>query len=146
MRCTDFETFLTDLVSFCKDVIDIVPLYSGDAQDNLARLKDSFKAGPQNDQKALYKSKCKVIISTPTQFLEVIKKDGLKNAQCSSLIVDKLDMHMALDLTSELKTIAEKDIKPSFKTIITTNFKDGNDEQETELKKALTHDQKTLII
>jgi len=53
-----------------------------------------------------------------------MKKDVLKQAQCSSLIVDKVDMHIALDLTSDLEEIAKMNLNPSFRTIITTNFKD----------------------
>ena len=39
-------------------------------------------------------------------------------------------MHIALDLSNELNEIALKNLKPAFKTIITTNFKDATNEQE----------------
>ena len=45
-------------------------------------------------------------------------------------------MQIALELSSELKKIAELEvINPTFKTIMTTNFKDGSDPEEIELKK-----------
>lgn len=77
-----------------------------------------------------------------------MKKEGLKNAQCSSLIVDKIDMQIALDLTSDLMEIAKRNLTPEFKTIITTNFKDDQKEDENflTLKKALLGDSKALII
>ena len=57
--------------------------------------------------------------------LHLLRKDAaLKNSQCSSLIVDKIDMHMALDLTTDLQEIGKLNLNPEFKTIITTNFKD----------------------
>lgn len=57
-------------------------------------------------------------------------------------------MHMALDLSTELKAIAEIPAlkKPSHRIIITTNFKDATNEQEAELKKAIFSDEKALII
>ena len=50
--------------------------------------------------------------------------------QCTSLIVDKIDMHIALDLSSELQALTQYNIEPSFKTIITTNFKDDQKDDE----------------
>jgi hypothetical protein len=40
--------------------------------------------------------------------------------QISSIILDKEEMHIALELTNELLKIAELIEKPTFKTIITT--------------------------
>ena len=79
------------------------------------------------------------------------KTDGLV---CSSLIVDKIDMHIALDLNKELVDVAEviqahENLKPTFKTIITTQFKGAGaegDEQEAELKKAFMGENKALIV
>jgi hypothetical protein len=51
--------------------------------------------------------------------------------QCSSLVIDKIDMHIALDLASDLQDIAKLNIEPSFKCIITTNFKDDQKEDES---------------
>jgi hypothetical protein len=59
-------------------------------------------------------------------------------------------MHCALDLTNELLKVAElMDGKPTFKTVMTTQFKGagaGDNEQEQELKKAFMRDEKALII
>lgn len=56
-------------------------------------------------------------------------------------------MHVALELGNELKEIAERKLQPSFKTILTTNFKsDSTNEQENELKKAFMGESKALII
>ena len=65
----------------------------------------------------------------------------------NSLLVDKVDMHIALDLSSELIKIGELSETPSFKTIITTQFKGSDaDENETLIKKALMGESKALII
>jgi hypothetical protein len=57
-------------------------------------------------------------------------------------------MHSALDLTNELVKIAELMEKPTFKTIMTTQFKGAaaENEQEQQLKKAFMGDAKALII
>ena len=90
------------------------------------------------------KARCKLIISTPPQFLSVIPK---LQGTCSSLVVDKMDMHVALDLSKELLEVASALPERSFKTILTTQFKDAAaDETETELKKAFFGDKKALII
>jgi hypothetical protein len=39
MRCTEMEGFLKDLLTFCKDVIEIVDLYNGDKVEINHRLK-----------------------------------------------------------------------------------------------------------
>lgn len=66
----------------------------------------------------------------------------------SSLVIDKLDMQSALDLTKDLIKIAElQPKKPSFKTIITTQFKGIEaDENEAKVKKAFMGEEKALII
>ena len=65
----------------------------------------------------------------------------------ASLLLDKVDMHIALDLTTELLKIGELSEPPMFKTIITTQFKGENaDENESKIKKALMGESKALII
>ena len=65
----------------------------------------------------------------------------------SSLFIDKVDMHIALDLTNELIKIGELSETPLFKTIITTQFKgEDADENETKVKKAFMGESKALII
>jgi hypothetical protein len=66
----------------------------------------------------------------------------------SSLIVDKVDMHLALDLQAELVGIGSLLGPRIFKTIITTQFKGGEsgDEGEQQVKKAFMGEQKALII
>jgi hypothetical protein len=71
--------------------------------------------------------------------------------ECNSIIIDKVDMHIALDLSTELTKIAELiqgDRKPAFKVVMTTQFKgtaeDGGAEQA--IKKAFMGDKKALII
>jgi hypothetical protein len=107
------------------------------------------KGGNTDDIKANVKARCKILISTPNMFLEVLKanKTGLN---CHSLYLDKIDMHCALDLTNELLKVAElMDGKPTFKSVMTTQFKGagaGDNEQEQELKKAFMREEKALII
>jgi len=69
------EGFLKELLTFCKDVIEIVDLYNGDKVEINHRLKTILSADPNptNDPRSAIKSKCKVLISTPTQFLDVLK-------------------------------------------------------------------------
>lgn len=131
MRCTEIEEFCRKLTTFTQDIIEIVNLYSSDNAENLITLKKSFNLPQSNPSTMqLYKARCKILISTPNNTLNLFKKEGFKNMQCTSLIVDKIDMHIALDLSSELQALAQYNIEPSFKTIITTNFKDDQKDDE----------------
>ena len=48
-------------------------MFGGDSNlDNYIQLKEKLK--DSTDMKDLYKSKCKVIISTPTQFLDILNR------------------------------------------------------------------------
>lgn len=42
IRCSEFEDFLEELFTFCKDAIEIVDLYSGDKVENAMRLRHSL--------------------------------------------------------------------------------------------------------
>lgn len=145
MRCQEFEEFLKLLFTFANDVIEVIDLFSGDKAENAIALKQAFaKPETTQDLRAALKARCKVLISTPTQFLTVIPK---LQGTCSTLVVDKKDMHIALDLSKELMEVASALPERSFKTILTTQFKDvAADETETELKKAFFGDKKALII
>jgi hypothetical protein len=64
-------------------------------------------------------------------------------------VIDKVDMHIALDLSAELLKISEyfkDDNKAAFRTIITTQFKGAAEDSETLVKKAFMGDTKALII
>ena len=52
--------FLTELVSFCSEMIDIVNLDSGDLEENLKTIQQEIN-GSSSD----YKHKNKVLICTP---------------------------------------------------------------------------------
>ena len=146
MRCTEMEGFLKELLAFCQDVIEIIDLYNGDKQENAIHLKKALTPITSSDPRVQIKARCKVIVSTPTQYLEILKAK-VNAFSVTSLFVDKVDMHIALDLTNELVKIGELSEIPSFKTIITTQFK-GAEADETELlvKKALMGETKALII
>lgn len=49
------------------------------------------------------------------------------------LIIDKIDMHIALELGQDIRQLAKSgSIKPTFKTIITTNQKDEKPNSDYE--------------
>lgn len=150
MRCTEMEGFLKELLVFCQDVSQTVDLFNGDKVEIIHRLKQVLAAKPDPaDLKSSVKARCKVLISTPHMFLEVLKANKVP-VKCHSLYLDKIDMHCALELSSELLKVAElMDGKPAFKTVMTTQFKGagaGDDEQEQQLKKAFMREEKALII
>ena len=149
MRCTEMEGFLKDLLTFCADATEVVDLYNGDKVEINHRLKQSLSPPKtsSDDVRASLKARCKVLISTPHQFMEVLTSHK-KGIECHSLYLDKVDMHCALDLSNELVKVSElMDGKPSFKTIMTTQFKGAADnDQELILKKAFMGDAKALII
>lgn len=119
------EGFIKELVTFCSDAIDVIDLYNGDKVEINHRLKQALAANAKgsSDVRATLKARCKVLISTPNQFIEVLKSQR-SGIECHSLYLDKVDMHCALDLTNELVRVSElMDGKPTFKTIMTTQFK-----------------------
>lgn len=150
VRCAEYESFLEDLLTFLKDVVDVVDLFDGDKVEIAHKLKSALIAPVGDDLKAQAKARCKILLSTPTQFLELLNKKALPvTLKCNSLIVDKVDMHLALDLSAELLKIAEHFTgvkKAAFRTIITTQFKGAADDNETLVKKAFMGDKKALII
>ena len=150
VRCAEYEAFLEDLLTFLKDVVDVVDLFDGDKVEIAHKLKSSLVVPAGGDLKAVAKSMCKVLLSTPTQFLELLNKKAIPTTlKCNSLVVDKVDMHLALDLSAELLKIAEhfkEEKKATFRTIITTQFKGAAEDNETLIKKAFMGDKKALII
>jgi hypothetical protein len=124
IRCNEINDFLTSLTTFCADVFDIVNLSHAEVEENVIELKKSLSGKKGTDMKDLIKQNNKVIITTPNQATALLKKGLFKNLVCHSIIVDKIDMHIALDLSSDLKEIAEANLNPIFETILTTNLKD----------------------
>ena len=119
------EGFLKELLTFCSDATEVIDLYNGDKVEINHRLKQALSSSKatSDDARASVKARCKVLISTPNQFIEVLKSQK-KVIECHSLYLDKVDMHSALDLTNELVKVSElMDGKPTFKTIMTTQFK-----------------------
>ena len=108
MRCSEYDSFIESLLTFLKDVIHVVDLYSGDKVENAHKLKTALQPAHEgSDLKALAKARCKILLSTPTQFLELLNKKLIPaTLKCNSLLIDKVDMHIALDLSSELQKIA----------------------------------------
>lgn len=144
------EGFLKDLLTFCSDATEVIDLYNGDKVEINHRLKQALSVPKaSSDVRGSLKARCKVLISTPNQFIEVLKSHK-KGIECHSLYLDKVDMHCALDLTNELVKVSElMDGKPTFKTIMTTQFKGAaaaDNDQEQTLKKAFMGDAKALII
>jgi hypothetical protein len=67
MRCSEYDDFLENLLTFLKDVIDVVDLFNGDKVENAHKLKTALKPATEGaDLKAQAKARCKVILSTPT--------------------------------------------------------------------------------
>lgn len=98
-------------------------MYNGDKVELNHRLKQSLSIQGSSDARASVKARCKILISTPNLFIDVLKSQK-KGLECHSLYLDKVDMHCALDLTNELLKVSElMDGKPTFKTIMTTQFK-----------------------
>lgn len=64
-RCKEMEQLVFSLTQFCREIVDVLGLYSNDSQDNLITLKRSTNRQDES-LKSLFKSKCKVIITTPS--------------------------------------------------------------------------------
>jgi superfamily II DNA/RNA helicase len=74
MRCTEIEGFLKEVLNFCKDVVEVIDLYNGDKQENILHLKQAFTGkASYNDPREQIKSRCKILIATPIQYLDILK-------------------------------------------------------------------------
>lgn len=70
------------------------------------------------------------------------------------MIIDKVDMHLAMEMSSDLLQLAEQGIKAQFKTIITSStqnidFSTKNNESDSlykQIKLAYFKERKALII
>lgn len=105
----------------------------------------------------------KIIVVTPSRAANLFEgKDGgllnKKNFECFSVIVDKVNLHQAFDLDTDLIALAKmknfpKESDVHFKQIITSNLIDDSQMEQDEImesyekiKKAFIGTQKSLII
>jgi hypothetical protein len=101
--------------------------------------------------KDMYQSKNKMIITTPNQALLLFKTHTFKSMVNEAIVIDKVDMHIALELGSDLielgKYLATGKVKPLFKTIITTNVSSESEGSSyVDIKKAFFGENKALVI
>lgn len=82
------ETFLKELTHFCSDFVDVLNLNSADSQDNLIAFKKSLVDNQKSkgDIKSLYKSKNKIVITTPNQAVYLFEKQCFTNSICESKV------------------------------------------------------------
>jgi hypothetical protein len=69
-----------------------------------------------------------------------------KNMINESIVIDKVDMHIALELATDLIELGKYNVKPLFKTIITTNVSSESEGSYVDIKKAFFGDNKALVI
>ena len=73
-RCEEITEFLTNLLTFCKDVIEVLNLSAlfNDTLDNLILLRQSMDINNEENMKEVYKARCKIIVSTPNKLMELL--------------------------------------------------------------------------
>ncbi len=152
-RCSEIEDFARNATLFCKEVIEVVCLNGADIQENKFKLAASLKESESGSRQ--FQSKNKMIITTPNQANILFKSGIFKNAVNEAIVIDKVDMHIALELGSDLielgKYLAANKVKPLFKTIITTNVASesegsGSSNNYVDIKKAFFGENKALVI
>ena len=82
----------------------------------------------EEQMKAGLKLRNKVLFVTPSLAQTIFSKGLLKNADCFSIVVDKINMHQAFDLDQDLIELTQTENFPKvnnviFRTIFTTNQK-----------------------
>jgi len=95
-RCEEISEFCKELVSFCPEMLEVLSLEATDINEALAQLK-------------LAKQKSRLVISTPSIIQGLMNQgffDADKKRSVLNLIVDKVDLCLAMDYSEELKDIA----------------------------------------
>ena len=144
-RSSDLHEFADELTSFCKNVVDTMCFTSSDFSEIKFKWENSHKEEHKSSsedeeekdeedsdsEKLVIKQKNKIIFTTP-EVAKLLFSKGLltkKNSECYSIVLDKVDMHLAFELdqdiveltTNEKNFPAREDVV--FKTIFTTNEK-----------------------
>lgn len=144
VRCQEISEHLTELTSFCTNMVEVLNLDSSDLADAMLKIKKS--------QQTSSDFKSRVLVMTPSLCCKLIEKNAFQNlGDCFSTVLDKVDLLQALDFGSDLKKITT--FQPSFRCIFTTtdtrNDKDKpaeEFEEFKEIKRTFMGSEKALII
>ena len=145
--------FAKELTSFSTNVVDIVLFENADKTEMKMQWKESCEEGKaQEDELEGIKLRNKVVFVTPAAAVHFFGFVG--EAECFSLVIDKVNLHQAYDLDQDLIELVKcKNFPKSriFKTIFTTNNKsDDMDESAKEnymqIKKSFMGKEKALVV
>lgn len=95
-RCEEIADFCTQLVQFCPEMLEVLNLDSSELEDALAKLKSA-------------QHKSRLIVSTPTIIQGLMNRgffDSDKRRSMCHLVLDKVDLSLAMDFEEELRDIA----------------------------------------
>jgi ATP-dependent RNA helicase DDX56/DBP9 len=137
-RISEIREFLAELTAFTSSVIQVVSVDSNTGKEDVL---EGFNSGSEE-----LKSRNKVFLITPGDFTRLQAVFNPENLSFHWVVIDKVDVHLALDLKEDLISIAEQLAQKSKKLVITTNIKDKLDEESTEIRQAFTKGAKALVI
>mmetsp|Transcript_20559 Transcript_20559/g.19537 ORF Transcript_20559/g.19537 Transcript_20559/m.19537 type:complete len:163 (+) Transcript_20559:366-854(+) len=137
-ECLQKTQFLEGVTQFCKDVIEIVPLTSNEFQENRLKVLGMLKGKQEG-----YRQVNKVLVTNPNQALALFENGLFKNMVLESIFVDKVDMHLAMNLGEDLVSLGKHLGSLSFKAIISGGLEE---KAFLEVKDALFNHHKALII
>jgi superfamily II DNA/RNA helicase len=92
IRCGEIAETLTELVTFCADMVEILNLDSADLTETQLKLKKSM----QNSTAI----KSRILVMTPAMAVKM--QPLLANMVCQSIVIDKVELLQALEFTSDL--------------------------------------------
>jgi hypothetical protein len=84
IRCQEVSDTLTELVTFCSEMVEIVNLDSTDQTEISLKLKKSL--ANSTDMKS------RVFVMTPSVANKIQEQKSLKEMECHSMILDKIDL------------------------------------------------------
>lgn len=140
-RCEEVSEFCKELVHFCPEMLEVVCLDSADQSDAKARLNQ-------------VQSKSRLVVSTPTT-IQALMNSGFFDSprKMVNLVVDKVDLAVAMDFQDELLDIATlAQSYPLQKVILTTTVLDESEQAEEDreafkaIKAKFSGDKKSFLI
>jgi len=123
------------MIAFTTQAISVLTLDSKTEKEDLIESLAGKELSKKN----------RIVLLTPIDFKRLFP--CFSDFQLHWIVLDKLDMHLSMDLKEDLLECAEQvDGKERAKFIISTNSKDKLDEESKEVRTAFTKGEKALVI
>lgn len=134
-RIAELREFYQEMIAFTTQAVGILSVDQKIEKEDLIEKLSGKDLNKKN----------KIVLLTPIDFKRLFA--CFSEFKVHWVVIDKIDMHLSLDLKDDLLEVSEllEDI-PRSKFIISTNTKDKLDEESKEIRQAFTKGEKALVI